>query len=188
MDRSPPRKSRHPSPANKRLRLPGGLKKRRAAPANRRNGGQSDRCIISVWPPIIAVRSEVAQPEAVKSKTVVLMARRSSRQTAPASRQTAPVDPFSEAHYPVGLDVGETRDEIASEAAVSPADLELKRRLVQFLVGRGVPVSGRIWVEVERGHVTFRGVVSCFYHRQICIACQRHDGVAGIVDDLQVCD
>lgn len=181
MDRSPARKTRHLNHANKPPRLLSGLKKRRAAPVNRRDGGLSARCNVSVSPPIVAMKSEVAPPKAVKSKTVILMARRSSQ-------RTAPVDSVSETHYPVGLDVAETRDEFAREARTSSVDLDLQQRIVEFLVGRGVPVTGRIWIEVERGRVTFRGVVSCFYHRQICIACQRHEGVAGIVDQLQVCD
>lgn len=66
-------------------------------------------------------------------------------------------------------------------------DVELKRRILNFLHQRHVPSLRTIDVDVDGGVVTMRGVVGSFYHKQLCLnCCQRVAGVVQLVDEIDV--
>lgn len=59
-------------------------------------------------------------------------------------------------------------------------DVDLERRVVNYLVGRGIPNLRRIRVAADRGTVVLEGHVPSFYQKQLCINCSRR--VAGVVE------
>lgn len=66
-------------------------------------------------------------------------------------------------------------------------DVELERRVMNYLVGRHVPSLRHISVEAAGGTVTLRGKVRSFYEKQLCHnCCRRVAGVVQLVDDLDV--
>ncbi len=67
------------------------------------------------------------------------------------------------------------------------SDIELKRRILNFLHQRHVPSLRAIEVDVQDGVVTMRGKVNSFYHKQLCLnCCQRVAGVVQVVDEIEV--
>jgi hypothetical protein len=71
---------------------------------------------------------------------------------------------------------------LSTEKAAS----ELKRRIIIFLSQKGVSSVRLLDIEVADGTVTFRGTVSTFFERQLCLSCQYVPGVRKIVDELKV--
>lgn len=68
-------------------------------------------------------------------------------------------------------------------------DLDLERRVLNFLVNRQIPGLRELEVESRGGDLTIRGIVGSFYHKQLCInCCQRVAGVVRLIDELQVAD
>ena len=66
-------------------------------------------------------------------------------------------------------------------------DLDLKRRILNFLHQRHVPSLRSIHVDVDQGVVTMRGRVDSFYHKQLCLnCCQRVAGVVQVIDQIRV--
>lgn len=66
-------------------------------------------------------------------------------------------------------------------------DVDLKRRVVNFLAGRHLPALKRLDVSVEGGVVTLRGRVKTFYEKQVgqqC--CRRVAGVLNLIDEIDV--
>lgn len=67
------------------------------------------------------------------------------------------------------------------------ADVDLERRVFQFLLDRHMPGLRRLSVEAEAGTVTLRGNVRTFYEKQLCQSiCRRVAGVRQIVDQVSV--
>lgn len=74
-----------------------------------------------------------------------------------------------------------------STDVLSQHDLDLERRVVNYLVGRGVPNLRQIGVEADSGKVTLRGRVHSFYQKQLCINCSRRvAGVLDLIDQIEV--
>jgi osmotically-inducible protein OsmY len=70
---------------------------------------------------------------------------------------------------------------------LDPADIDLKRRVVSYLVGRHVPGLRHLQVEAHNGTVTLRGRVHTFYEKQLCQnCCRRVAGVVNLVDNVDV--
>lgn len=66
-------------------------------------------------------------------------------------------------------------------------DQDLQRRVVNYLVGRGIPNLRRIRVEADCGTVTLEGRVPSFYQKQLCINCSRRvAGVIELIDRIEV--
>jgi osmotically-inducible protein OsmY len=76
---------------------------------------------------------------------------------------------------------------VCIEQLRSDCDHDLRRRVVNYLVGRQVPSLRRIDVRATGGTVTLRGVVRSFYHKQLCLhCCRRVAGVRQLVDEVEV--
>ena len=66
-------------------------------------------------------------------------------------------------------------------------DRDLKRRVVNYLLDRGIPNLRRIDVHADGGTVTLRGHVRSFYHKQLCLHCSRRvAGVMELIDRIDV--
>jgi len=64
---------------------------------------------------------------------------------------------------------------------------DLKRRVVNYLVGRQMPSLGRIHVDADNGTVVLSGSVKSFYEKQLCLhCCQRVAGVVKLIDEVSV--
>jgi osmotically-inducible protein OsmY len=67
------------------------------------------------------------------------------------------------------------------------ADVELQRRVRNFLQNRRVPRASDLQIEARNGVVTLRGTLRSFYHKQLCINCtQRVAGVVRLIDATKV--
>jgi hypothetical protein len=67
------------------------------------------------------------------------------------------------------------------------ADIELQRRVRNFLQNRCVPRTSDLQIEASNGVVTLRGTHRSFYHKQLCInCCQRVAGVVRLIDTTKV--
>ena len=75
---------------------------------------------------------------------------------------------------------------IRKQQKLDPGPSTLKRRGFFFLAQRGISWLSRISIEIEGGRLTFRGTVSSFYERQLCLASRRFSGVEELVDELEV--
>ena len=75
---------------------------------------------------------------------------------------------------------------IRKQQKLDPGPSTLKRRVFFFLAQRGISWLSRISIEIEGGRLTFRGTVSSFYERQLCLASRRFSGVEELVDELEV--
>lgn len=67
------------------------------------------------------------------------------------------------------------------------ADLELERRIKNYLQGRHQPALRNLEVEAQGGTVTLRGTVRSFYEKQLgqqC--CRRVAGVVRLIDSIEV--
>ena len=68
-------------------------------------------------------------------------------------------------------------------------DEDLKRRIICFLLGRGLPSLRYLDVEVREGVAILRGRVQTYYEKQLATCCCRHvAGVLRIVDDIHVAE
>jgi osmotically-inducible protein OsmY len=66
-------------------------------------------------------------------------------------------------------------------------DRELEQRIENFLRNQRIPGGRTICAEANKGIVTLRGMVSSFYHRQLCThACHRVAGVRRVIDEILV--
>lgn len=66
-------------------------------------------------------------------------------------------------------------------------NLNLQRRVVNYLFSRQVPSLRRMAVEADDGIVTIRGMVGSYYEKQLCLSCcQRVAGVVKLVDEVEV--
>jgi osmotically-inducible protein OsmY len=66
-------------------------------------------------------------------------------------------------------------------------DRDLEQRVTNFLKLQRIPGSRAIQAQANQGVVTLRGMVSSFYHRQLCAhASHRVAGVRGIIDEINV--
>lgn len=69
----------------------------------------------------------------------------------------------------------------------NPADRDLERRVLSYLVGRHVPGLRNLQIEARNGTVTLRGRVHTFYEKQLCQnCCRRVAGVVQFVDNVDV--
>lgn len=67
------------------------------------------------------------------------------------------------------------------------ADLDLERRVSNFLSGLDLPGLGGLEVVVRDGTVVISGRVTSFYHKQIATSCcQRVAGVVHVLNEVQV--
>ena len=69
---------------------------------------------------------------------------------------------------------------------VAAADVDLQRRVANFLVGRQMPGLRHLEVEAHDGVVTVRGRVYTFYEKQLCNQCCRR--VAGVLELINAVD
>lgn len=77
--------------------------------------------------------------------------------------------------------------QLALSPAYAESDLDLERRVVNYLAGRFIPSLRRLAVESVGGTVTVRGQVSSFYEKQVALhCCQRVAGVRELVDAVDV--
>ncbi len=75
--------------------------------------------------------------------------------------------------------------QIEPSPKVMDPDLDLARRVKNLLSRR--PELRRITVEAARGEVVLQGIVTCFYHKQLCISGSRRvPGVHELVDKIVV--
>ena len=66
-------------------------------------------------------------------------------------------------------------------------DRDLERRVLNYLLERGVPALRSIRVEADNGRVILRGRVQSFYHKQLCLSCcRRVAGVVTLIDEVLV--
>jgi osmotically-inducible protein OsmY len=66
-------------------------------------------------------------------------------------------------------------------------DRDLEQRVTNFLKIQRIPGSRAIQAQASQGVVTLRGMVSSFYHRQLCAhACHRVAGVRRVIDEIHV--
>jgi osmotically-inducible protein OsmY len=69
----------------------------------------------------------------------------------------------------------------------SGTDLELERRVTNYLAQRHVQALRLIRVACKNGTVILTGKVQSFYERQLCLSCcQRVAGVIQLVDEIEV--
>lgn len=65
--------------------------------------------------------------------------------------------------------------------------LDLARRVKNFLAGRNLPGLRRLEIEVDGNSVVLRGTVRTFYEKQLAVhCCQRVAGVINVVDGIEV--
>jgi osmotically-inducible protein OsmY len=77
--------------------------------------------------------------------------------------------------------------QMALAAARQHSDLDLERRVLNFLAGRFLPALRRLAIESEGGVVTVRGQVSSFYEKQVALhCCRRVAGVRDLIDAVDV--
>jgi osmotically-inducible protein OsmY len=66
-------------------------------------------------------------------------------------------------------------------------DVELQRRVKNFLVQRSIPSLRRLTIEVDGTSVIIRGHVRTYYEKQLAVhCCQRVAGVINVVDAIEV--
>ena len=66
-------------------------------------------------------------------------------------------------------------------------DRDLEQRVTNFLKSQRIPGSRTIQAQASQGVVTLRGMVSSFYHRQLCShASHRVAGVRAVIDEINV--
>ena len=66
-------------------------------------------------------------------------------------------------------------------------DRDFEQRVTNFLKSQRIPGSRSIQAQASQGVVTLRGMVSSFYHRQLCShASHRVAGVRAVVDEINV--
>ena len=76
---------------------------------------------------------------------------------------------------------------IQAQVSSHSSDLDLKRRIVNYLFKQHFSELRRMEVTANNGIVTIRGQVRSFHQRQLCIhCCQRVAGVVQINDEIAV--
>jgi osmotically-inducible protein OsmY len=79
---------------------------------------------------------------------------------------------------------------IAKQDQLSAArhdDLELARRVENFLHSKQMRSLRSVAVEADGGRVRLRGDVGSFYEKQLCLSCTRRvAGVIDLVDEIRV--
>ena len=76
---------------------------------------------------------------------------------------------------------------ITTPSQLQRCDLDLERRVRNYLADRFHPSLQRLHVGVAQGTVTLSGQVHSFYEKQVAIsACQRVAGVHQLVDAVNV--
>ena len=66
-------------------------------------------------------------------------------------------------------------------------ELDLARRVQNFLAGRNQPGLRRLSINVDGSSVVLRGVVRTYYEKQLAVhCCQRVAGVISVVDGIEV--
>ena len=66
-------------------------------------------------------------------------------------------------------------------------DLELARRVENFLHSKQMRSLRSVAVEADQGKVRLRGDVGSFYEKQLCLSCTlRVAGVIDLVDEIRV--
>jgi osmotically-inducible protein OsmY len=64
---------------------------------------------------------------------------------------------------------------------------DLRRRVLNYIVGHKLPTLNRIAVEADRGTVVLRGQVHSYYQKQLCLnCCRRVAGVYQLIDEITV--
>ena len=67
------------------------------------------------------------------------------------------------------------------------SDMDLERRVLNFLNTRQVPALRQVGVEADQGTIVLTGRVSSFYEKQLALSCcSRVAGVIQLVDELAV--
>jgi len=73
------------------------------------------------------------------------------------------------------------------ESGSLPLNLDLERRVVNFLAQKHRASLRAVSVEANDGTVVLRGELQTFYEKQLCLnVCQRVAGVVRLVDQLNV--
>jgi len=77
---------------------------------------------------------------------------------------------------------------LAIEAGLYPADeLDLQRRVTNFLGSQSMPALRWLTVDVEGQCVSLHGRVRTFHEKQLAVhGCRRVAGVARVIDAIQV--
>ena len=71
---------------------------------------------------------------------------------------------------------------------VGSADHDLRRRVLNFLVGREMPESDLLTVDAQHGTVVISGTLPSRRAKRLCIACcRRVAGVLNVIDEVHVC-
>ena len=66
-------------------------------------------------------------------------------------------------------------------------ELDLARRVKNFLAGRNLPGLRRLSIDVDGSSVVLRGTVRTFYEKLLAVhCCQRVAGVINVVDGIEV--
>ncbi len=66
-------------------------------------------------------------------------------------------------------------------------DLDLSRRIRNYLSGQHVSDLRRVAVDADRGVITLRGRVHTYHYKQLCLhCCQRVAGVIRVDDQISV--
>ena len=66
-------------------------------------------------------------------------------------------------------------------------DLELARRVENYLHSKQMRSLRSVAVEADQGRVLLRGDVGSFYEKQLCLSCtKRVAGVIDLVDEIRV--
>ena len=66
-------------------------------------------------------------------------------------------------------------------------DLDLARRVENYLHSKQVRSLKSVAVEADGGRVVLRGDVGSFYEKQLCLSCTRRvAGVLDLVDEIEV--
>jgi osmotically-inducible protein OsmY len=64
---------------------------------------------------------------------------------------------------------------------------DLRRRVLNYIVGHKLPTLKRIAVEADRGTVVLRGQVDSYDQKQLCLnCCRRVAGVCELIDEITV--
>ncbi len=70
---------------------------------------------------------------------------------------------------------------------IAAHDLDLERRVLNYLLGYKMPALRHIDVAADAGTVVLRGRVRTFYEKQLCLHCSRRvAGVLAVVDEVEV--
>ena len=78
-------------------------------------------------------------------------------------------------------------DMSAHSRLLTPANVDLEKRVSAFLSSQGRFSLKRIKVAASDGVVTLKGCVRSFYEKQLCLGCVKHvAGVTRLIDVIEV--